>query len=89
MLAGPTTVCTPTRRRFDLDRGEAHAIAFVQYLVGGGGLPIDTDQIIVRVTAGDLLREQNLDRGPLGDLDVVCNPAPLLLMYINRICNVS
>jgi len=64
---------------FDLDRRKADPVARLQFLVGGGWLPVDADQVIGWTAAGHALREQGQDGGLRLDLDVIGEPGPVVI----------
>ena len=58
-------------RSLDLGRGDRHAVALLEDVVARHGLAVDADEVILRLRAGDLLAEELIDRGALGDVHVV------------------
>ena len=62
-----------------LTRREADAVTFDQMLIGGSGLPIDTDQVVAWRTLPDLLLEQYLDGDALGHVHVVGEAAAVVV----------
>ena len=59
------------QRSLNFRRCEAHAVALLQHLVGGNGLAVDADQVVLRPAVRDPLGEELLHGGVFGDLDVV------------------
>ena len=56
---------------FNLGGGDAHAIAFLEDLVRGDGLPIDADEVIGGPPVRNALGEEFLDGRAFGDFDVI------------------
>src|SRR5687768_12185482 len=63
----------------DLRRRDADARAFVQDLVGAGRQAVDADQKVLGFTVGQLLLEQLLDRGAVGDVEAVGEAAAVVV----------
>ena len=68
-------------RSFDADGREAQPVALLQHLVGGHGLAVDADQVVLRLAVRDPFGEERLDRGACGDFDESAKPPPSLLKY--------
>jgi hypothetical protein len=56
---------------FDLEGSDADSITFVQDVVGGNGLAIDTDQIVLGLASGNALLEEFRNGGLEPDFDVI------------------
>ena len=56
---------------FNLGGGDAHAIAFLEDLVRGDGLPIDADEVIGGPPVRNALGEELLDGRAFGDFDII------------------
>src|SRR5205085_8352345 len=66
-------------RSFDLDRCEADPVAFMQRLIRGHRLPVDANQIVVRLARGNLLLEKLANVRAVGDLNVVGETAAVVV----------
>ena len=72
---------------FDLGGSERNPLPFPEHVASRGRLTIDPDQVVLRLPSGIFSWEQLLHGGSFGHLDVVGEPATLLLMYSNHHVN--
>src|SRR5439155_543597 len=63
----------------DLGRGDRHPIPGPQRVVDRGRLAVDPDEEVVGLAARALLGEQPAERQPVGDVDVVGEPAAVVV----------
>jgi hypothetical protein len=66
-------------RPFDFGWGDRDAIPLGKRLVGGARLAVDANQVIARLAGANLPLDQLGDGRPLGDIDVIGEPAAVVV----------
>ena len=69
----------PSPGSFDFGGGDGDAVAFLEDLVSGAGLPVDPDQVVLGSSGLQVLIEKLGDGGARFDVDMISEPTAVVV----------